>query len=148
MSLEANDVELAKSRDTTKAAEKVIKKLEAKHAWDHLEEEDKRIQAVLADVDPDDEWAAVEAWEKHLRKVLQLPFNVEVSESQDRGPLQCGDKVSVKGLTMIDDLYGIIVEGRFGRKKYHFPLCDLEPVGKRQPNYQVVHDFAVWFANR
>ncbi|MCI0692865.1 calcium-binding protein [candidate division KSB1 bacterium] len=148
MNLETTEVEFAKSRDTTKAVEKMIEKLESKHAWDHLDEEGKRIQAVLAGVDPDDEWAAVEAWEKHLRKVLQFPFDAKVFESQDRGPLQYGDKVSVKEITMIDDLYGIIVEVRFGRKKYHFPLCDLEAVDKKQPNYQTVHDFAVWFANR
>ncbi len=148
MSLETTEVELATSRDTTKAIEKMIEKLESKHAWDHLGEEGKRIQAVLAGVDPDDEWAAVEAWEKHLRKVLQFPFDAEVYEYQERGPLQSGDKVSVKGITTIEDLYGVIVEVRFGRKKYHFPLCDLKPVDKKQPNYQAVDDFAVWFANR
>jgi hypothetical protein len=148
MNLATTEVELATPRDTTKAVEKMIDKLESKYAWDYLGEEDKRIQAVLAGVDPDDEWAAVKAWEKHLRKVLKFPFDAEVSESQDRGPLQYGDKVSVKEITMMDDLYGIIVEVRFGRKKYHFPLCDLEPIDKKLPNYQVVQDFAVWFANR
>jgi hypothetical protein len=148
MSLGITEVELAEPRDTTNVVEKVIDKLESKHAWDHLGEEGKRIQAVLAGVDPNDEWAAVKAWEKHLREVLQFPFDAEVSEYQERGPLQSGDKVSVKGITTMEDLYGVIVEGRFGRKKYHFPLCDLKPIDKKQPNYQAVDDFAVWFANR
>lgn len=148
MNLETAEVELVAPRDTKRAVEKMIEKLESKHAWDHLGEEGQRIHAVLSGVDPDDESVTFEAWGKHLRKVLQFPFDAKVSESQDRGPLQYGDKVSVKEITMIDDLYGIIVEVRFGRKKYHFPLCDLEPVDKKQPNYQAVHDFAVWFANR
>ena len=34
------------------------------------------------------------------------------------------------------------------RRKYVFPLCDLEVVDKSSSNYQPVKDYAVWFANR
>jgi len=148
MNLGTNEVELTIPRDTRKDIEKTVKKFESKYAWSYLGEQGKRIGAVMNGVDRDDIMAALKAWEKYLREALMFPFDAKVSEHQDRGPLQYEDKVSVKGVTLIDDLYGVIVEVRFGRKKYHFPLCDLEPIDKKQPNYQAVHDFAVWFANR
>jgi hypothetical protein len=49
---------------------------------------------------------------------------------------------------LVDDLYGVIVDLRHGRRKYAFPLCDLEVTDKHSPNYQIVRDYAVWFANR
>ena len=49
---------------------------------------------------------------------------------------------------LVDDLYGVIVRLAYGRRKYDFPLCDLEVTDKRSPNDQIVKDYAVWFANR
>jgi hypothetical protein len=54
----------------------------------------------------------------------------------------------VHGIELVDDLYGIIVDVRFGLRKYAHPLCNLEVLDKKSPNYQHVMDYAVWFANR
>jgi hypothetical protein len=35
-----------------------------------------------------------------------------------------------------------------GRRKHTFHLCDLAVVDDRSPNYQLVKDYRVWFANR
>ncbi|MGB8701742.1 MAG: hypothetical protein WCD18_20185, partial [Thermosynechococcaceae cyanobacterium] len=89
MYLEVSDVELATPRDMPEDGVAQIKKqIQAKHAWDHLGEEGKRIQQVLAQVDPEDELAMFVAWKTHLQKVLRLPFAAEVSEFQERGRLQ------------------------------------------------------------
>jgi hypothetical protein len=48
----------------------------------------------------------------------------------------------------VDDHYGIIVLLKHRRQQYHFPLCDLEVTDEHSANYQVVQDYAVWFANR
>ena len=48
----------------------------------------------------------------------------------------------------MDDLYGVIVRLAYGRRKYDFPLCELEVTDKHSPNYQIVDEYAVWFANR
>lgn len=148
MYLELQDLEMAKARDTEKDVADILEKISKSHAWSWIGEEGKRIQKVLAGVDEEDEMEALEAWEKYLRKHLAFPFDAEVAEYQERGPLQAGDRVSVKRISMVDDLYGIIVELRRGREKYAFPLCDLEVINKNSPNYQPVKDYCVWFANR
>jgi hypothetical protein len=56
--------------------------------------------------------------------------------------------VSVKKISIIDDLYGIVVELRRGREKYDHPLSDLEVINRESPNYQPIKDYCVWFANR
>lgn len=148
MVLEARDVELTNPRDTEEDVARTIKRLSKKHTWSFLGEEGRRIGKILAGVDRHDEMAALAAWEDHLTKSLVFPFEAEISEYQERGPLQAGDRVAVKGISGVDDLYGIIVRLRYGRRRYDFPLCDLEVTDERSPNYQLVMDYAVWFANR
>lgn len=148
MSLSAADIELSEPRDSLKDVNKIIDKLEAKHVWSSFGDEGKRIGAVLAGIDPENYDEAYEAWEKHLHQVLVFPFDAKVSESQEQGSPNYGDKVRVHAMTAIDELAGIIVEARFGREKFYLPLCDLMPVDKKSPNYQAVRDYAFWFANK
>ena len=122
MYLEAQEVELTSPRDTEDDVVRAINELSKKYAWSYLGEEGKRIGKVLAGVDEDNEMGALDAWEEHLRKSLVFPFEAEVAEYQDRGPLQAGDRVKVTNISLVDDLYGIIVDLRRGRRKYAFPL--------------------------
>lgn len=112
-----------------------------------FQEEQNRITKIIANVDKEDSMELLNAWEKYLEEVLIFPFSASVIGYMDKGPLKFGDKVSVKGITLIDDLYGIIVELRFGRKKYHHPLDDLDIIDKDSSNYQHINDYAVWMAN-
>ena len=148
MVLEASELEVSKPRDTEKDVKKKIKELSRKHAYSYLGEQGKRIQKVLKNINPDNVWKNMEAWGNHFKNVLQFPFEAEVSEVQDDGPLDAGDKVKVVEVTDVDDLYGVIVKVRQGRKGYYFPLCDLEVCDKKSSNYTPVNDYAVWFANR
>ena len=108
----------------------------------------KRIQLVLAKVDEEDVMKTLRTWEAHLEKHIIFPFDAEVSENQEKGPLQLGDKVRVKKISFVDDFYGLIVELNHERRKYDFPLCDLEVIAKDSPNYHPVDDYSVWFVNR
>jgi len=149
MALSADEVEPAKPRDTERDVTKIKEQLSNPHGWAALGEEGKRIQKVLADVDADDGMEALDAWEEHLDENLRFPFEAEVTEFQERGPLRTGTKVVVTGLAdATDELYGIIVEVKEGRRKPAFPLCDLEATDKKSVNYQLVKDYAIWFANR
>lgn len=148
MGLSTGEIVLADPRDSTEDVEKAIDELFKKHAWSWLGEEGERIGKVLAGIDPDDEMGLLDAWEEHLAENMGFPFEAQISEYQERGPLQAGDRLRVTGIGLVDDLYGIIVDVRRGREKFAFPLCDLEVVDKRSPNYQLVDDYAVWFANR
>jgi hypothetical protein len=148
MGLKAHELELTSPRDTEIDAVGVIDEISRKHVWSWLGEEGKRVGKILAGVDPDDEMAILDAWKDYLAKHLSLPFEAEVSEHQERGPLQAGDRVTVQRIFDVDDLYGVIVRLRHVRRQYHFPLCDLKVIDQHSPNYQLVDDYAVWFANR
>lgn len=148
MYLHPEEVERTRARDRENDVEEVIEMLESKHGWSYLGEEGKRIQAVLDKAENGSEWAAYEAWEAHFEQVLNFPFEAEVSEWQEKGSLRTGDEVKVLGIEGSEELYGILVSLRRERRKYVFPLCDLEVVDKSSSNYQSVKDYAVWFANR
>lgn len=147
MYLQTTEVELVTSRDTEGDVAQIMSQIQAQHAWDHLGEEGRRIQQILAHVAPNDELAILKAWEAHLRKVLCFPFESEVTESQERSRLRDGDRVIVQGITDIDDLYGILVEIRHKRDVHVFPLCDLEAKDTKSSNHGHVQSYVVWFAN-
>ena len=148
MVLRVQEVEPTSPKDTKADVAQVVEELGKKYAWIYLGEEGHRISKVLAGVDPGDEMAVLEAWEEHFRKSLIFPFEAEVSEHQSRGPLRIEDRVTVRDIVAVDDLYGIIVRLTHRRRQYDFPLCDLEVTDEHSPNYQIVRDYAVWFANR
>ena len=148
MYLDAQEVELAKARDTEKDVSERLNNISREHSWSWLGEQGKRIQKALAGVDEEDEMEVFRAWAKHLGTRLVFPFDAEVSDFQEGGPLQEGDKVSVKKIYAVNNRAGILVKLRHGRKKYAFPLCDLEALDKDSLNYQALNDFRVWFANR
>jgi hypothetical protein len=144
----ADDVKPAPPRDTEEDVEDAIEEIESQSAWLFLGEEGKRIQKVLDGIDPDDEMEILEAWEEHLGKKLKFPFEAEVAEHVRRSVLRIGDRVTVKGIRDVDDTYGIFVEVTKGRDSYEFPLCDLEATDQKSKNYQLLRDYAVWYANR
>ena len=149
MALGANDLEPAKPRDTERDVTKIKEQLSNQHGWAALGEEGKRIQKILAGVDADDEMDALGRWQEHLENNLRFPFEADIAELLERGPLRVGDTVIVTGNTdAIDEKYGILVDLKMGRRKYAFPLCDLEATDKKSANYQLVKDYIIWFANR
>jgi hypothetical protein len=147
MYLYLTDVEPIKARDTLKDVAQAIRKLQAKHAWTHWGEEGRYIKQVLEQVDTDDELAVLKTWATELKKTLCFPFEAEVTEFQERGRMQSGDSVTVKGISTADDLYGVVVQisGKHGTNA--FPLCDLKSKDASSSNYVPVHAYAVWFAN-
>lgn len=148
MYLSLDEVQPTSARDSEDEVEEVVEFFESKHSWSYLGEQGKRIQAVLEKAEYESDWAEFEAWEEHFQQVLKFPFEAEVAEWQDRGPLRTGDEVKVLGIEGSEDLYGILVSLRHKRRKYVFPLCDLEVSDKTSSNYQPVKDYVVWFANR
>lgn len=89
----------------------------------------------------------LDAFREYLEMACVFPFYAQISEYQENGPLNEGDKISVKGISGVDDLHGLIVEIRHGRKKYHFPLLDIEVIDKVSVNYQPVENYKEWFVN-
>ena len=145
--LEIADVEPATERDTLDQVKMATEDMERQVQWIHLGEEGRRIQRIMAGIDREDILAALKAWEPYLAEKLVFPFDAVVSEYQESGYLQAGDKISVRRLREVHELYGLLVELRRGRERYDFPLCDLEVAHNPSSNYQPVKDYGIWFAN-
>ncbi|NMF06676.1 calcium-binding protein [Clostridium beijerinckii] len=82
---------------------------------------------------------------KYLNAKLKFPFESIVIESDYDSIIKVGDRLKVLGIGMIDDLHGIIVDVKKGRRKYCIELCLLEAEGKEK---EIVDDYSVWFCNR
>jgi len=148
MGLYPEEVEKTEPRDTQSDVDKIIEEFSAEHNWDHLGKQGHRIHKVLQDVDEDDELEAFITWQQYLEAHLKLPFEAEVSEFQERGPLQAGDLVKVIGFEGVEDPYGVLVNLKARGNAYVFPLCDLKAANERSANFTLTDDYAVWFANR
>jgi hypothetical protein len=135
-------------RDSVSDVTKVAGALADQYQWAFLGQQGMRIQAVLADVDEEDPAAVLAAWADHMEENLTFPFEVEVAEYRERGPLQQGDRFWVHRISLVDDSHGIIVAGQDARRSYDFPLSALEVVDEDSANYQAVDDYATWFDNR
>ena len=89
-----------------------------------------------------------EGWVEYLNSSLVFPFEAEVSEYQDEGPLQMGDRLVVKRVVDEDDKYGVMVECRVGCRKFEFPLIDLELVDGNSSNQGPIDKYRAWFPGR
>lgn len=96
-------------------------------------------------------------WETWLNEKFDFPFLVERMEDDDDAyftdiadhqPFRLGHKMKVIGVELEDDLYGIILKVREGRKVGYVPLCDVEVIDEEDPNFWPAREYAVWFANR
>ncbi len=146
--LETEEVELVVPRDRENDLIQKRQKIQTKHRWDYLGDSGKRISKVLKHINPDDDLAAFEAWERYLIESLSFPFEAKISNYQTKGVLQQGDKIRVHNIWGYDDLYGVIVKLRYCRKVYHFPLCDIKVLDEKSTNSQIIFDYRNWFANR
>lgn len=115
--------------------------------WDNIEEQDKRILAIIRGLET--EYDILKAWRSHIQQVVTFPFKAEIFEVQEYDSIvQQGDQVKVHAIDDIDDKYGIIAHTRFGRKKIYFPLCELEAIDLNDDGGKAIDDYGVWFANR
>lgn len=145
--LESGDVKPTQPRDSENEVEEMIEEIERRMDWLYLGDEGKRIRAVIDTAESEDEWAQIKAWSNYLQKKLKFPFDAVVIEYQERGPLQINDELKVVGVEMEDEHYGVIVQCKKGRKRYDFPLCDLDTANEHSSNFQPLNDYRVWFAN-
>ena len=97
------------------------------------------------------------SWEPWLNEKLIFPFLVKRMEDDDDAyftdvadhqPFRLGHEMKVIGIEQEDDLYGIIVKVREGRKIGYVPLCDVEVLDQRDANFWPIREYVVWFANR
>ena len=61
---------------------------------------------------------------------MSFPFKASIQDPENF-ELKWKDIVNVKQIEDFADMHGILLETRKGRKKFIFPLCDLEVVEKQ-----------------
>ena len=125
-----------------------LEELSAEHSWDYLEKQSQRIHQIPYEIDEDDKMEAFETWLEYLNIHLKLPFEPDVFESQERGPLHNGVRVALTGFEGLIDSYGILVNIKIESSANVFPLCDLKAANQKSTHYILTDDYAVWFANR
>ena len=95
-------------------------------------------------------------WSNWLLERLTFPFQVERQEdlsanpfeSNQNKPFSVGHEMKVLSIEDEDESYGIIIKVREGRKTGYVPLADVEVVSQENPNFWLVREYVVWFANR
>ena len=89
----------------------------------------------------------LDIWLDYLEKELTFPFEASIQDSENF-ELQWKDIVNVKQIEDFADMYGILLEIRKGRKKFIFPLCDLEVVEKQSRNRFIIDAFLEWWTEK
>lgn len=112
--------------------------------WDIDCKQDERIYNVIKDVKDNDYMEVMNAWGAYLNKNLKFPFEAKVVENEVYYPIEYGDKVKVKRISMIDDLHGVIVDVQKGKHNCTIELCQLET---NSENKQLLDDYNMWFSN-
>jgi len=148
MYLSPDEVELGEPRDTERDATRARRRIEKRFKWVGVGPEGVYIQQVVNSAKGSSERAVIRAWGKHLKQSLRFPFQAEVDESQERGPLQAGDRLTVLEIKDVDEFYGVTVSCRQGRQHFDFPLADLAAVDEDSSNAEPIQAYRVWFANR
>ena len=78
-----------------------------------------------------------------------LVFPITGTHTQETGPFK-SETISVNFNSIsevYDDFYGILVEGRSGRKKMTVPLIDFDPDKQNDENFQIIDNYKTWFSN-
>jgi len=75
-----------------------------------------------------------------------IVFSLASIQDSESFELKWKDIVNVKQIDNFVDMYGLLLEIRKGRKKFIFPLCDLEVVEKQSKNRFIIDAFLEWWA--
>lgn len=148
MNLFESDLDKTMPRDNHSEVKRVQDLLADKYYWASFGEEGIRISNILAGSNPEDEIECFQKWDNFLENELSFPIQAVVAESEDNWITKEGDKVQIKSLSEIVDLYGIIAKITLRGKSLEVPLCDLEAIDKKSADYQLIKDYRIWFANK
>lgn len=146
--LDLNDVKYYKYKFDEKERQKIASDLDKKFRWFSEGEEGERILKVIENVDYDNYNELYKRWNDYLKQKLTFPFKAIITDCEDNSKFRQDDKVIVKAIKKIDPHLGIIVDIEHKKKKHQFPLCDLEVINDKSPNYEPLSDYCYWFCNR
>lgn len=136
-------LERAAPRDEPDDAPDAAAALDEPFDWDYLGKQGQRIREVVEGAQTRHD--ALSAWAGYLAQYLEFPFAAEVAHFREQGPLQEGDVVDVRRISLVEDKHGVIVGVRFRNLQYDVPLYDLELEDEMSKNYQMVDDYCTWW---
>lgn len=84
-------------------------------------------------------------WASWFQENLTFPFMVTIIEDDYGHFSDIDEELKVIGVGFDDDLYGIQVKIRDGRRIKQFPLCDVALVQKDHPNQLIIDEYFQWF---
>ena len=148
MNLYESDLDKTVERDKNSEVKKVLDLLEEKYYWTSFGEEGQRISIILEGLNPSDEMECFQKWKSFLDTELLFPLMAIVKEPEDNWILKRGDKVQIKSLSEIVDLYGIIARLTSNSRSFEYPLCNLKVMDIKSLDYQLINDYSFWFTNR
>ncbi len=149
MTLEISELERATRRDSFNQKKDIKSKLDAKLYWIELfEDEDKSLKygKLFQGIKLDNYNEIYQKWEKYLSENLEFPIETKVVESES-GRIRNGAKIKLLDIEDYDDMYGIFGIGKHEKEAVTFPICNLEAIDKKSKNYELLRDYAIWFAN-
>src|SRR3989338_4444340 len=107
-----------------------------------ISEDEKRIMKIFNVIDynkiPKRTNEAMKIYFDFLNKNLVFP--ITGTHTQEIGPFKSETiNVNLSSISnLYDDFYGILVEGRSGRKKVVVPLIDFDPDKQNDENFQII----------
>ena len=149
MTLEISELTRANRRDTANQRKEIKAKIDAKLYWIELfEDEEKSIKygKLFQGINLDHYNQLYQKWEDYLSDNLDFPIETKVVETE-RGRIRNGSRIRLLALEDYDDMYGIFGIGKHEREAITFPICNLEAIDKDSKNYELLRDYAIWFAN-
>ena len=95
-------------------------------------------------------------WGSYLAENLVLPFEAVVVDASfeevfgfgRHGPIRYKDILTVLSVVSESESRGVLVSVKKGRRKYKYPLCDLEPTDKASANAKILSNYGNWLGCR
>lgn len=112
----------------------------------NIERIDKIKETVLKGIPPKKKESQLSSWLSYLEKELKFSFEATIQDSECF-ELQWKDIVKVNKIEDFVDMYGLLLEIKKGRRKYYFPLCDLEIIEKKSKNRFIIDAFLEWWTD-
>jgi hypothetical protein len=109
---------------------------------------DEIYKKVIADLSPKELKKKDEvrlAWYMFLTKHLKFPFEAKVNLFSFSQNLKNGDEVKVLGINDMVDMYGVLMDVKFSRYKYQFPLVELIPTEIDSENFIIIEAYQTYF---
>ncbi len=150
--LAVQDVRPSIDRDEEEDVQAAIAALRSAYSWLSLGEEGRRIREIVDPAKGHDVFVGYAAWHEYLKAHMAMPFVATVREVGDASPVRQGARVKVTGISLVDDTWGIIVQGELPSLDpelpgvYHFPLSRLSTDDCAETE-QLIRDYALWFVN-